>query len=156
MRSSLDKFKRSTSHCFHMQFLTTTFLFTIILVLREGSTSENRHSFSNTNLTECQEALSERQFGKQMCDTYFVCSWRLRMKRWHWQGRRKGGGGVRTILRARRWEGAPEGEMWFLPRGTLEPCISAQPRPFYASRAGLRSGQFSCYSSEAGRASGLF
>ncbi len=40
------------------------------------------------------------------------------------QGRRKGGM-VRTILRARRWEGAPKGETWFLPRGTLEPCISA-------------------------------
>ncbi len=39
------------------------------------------------------------------------------------------GGKVRTILRARRWEGAPEGETWFLPRGTLEPCISAWPRP---------------------------
>ncbi len=37
------------------------------------------------------------------------------------------GGKVRTILRARRWEGAPEGETLFLPRGTLEPCISAGP-----------------------------
>ncbi len=25
--------------------------------------------------------------------------------------------------------GAPEGETWFLPRGTLEPCISARPLP---------------------------
>ncbi len=45
---------------------------------------------------------------------------------WVWnRGAVRGGGGVRTILRARRWEGAPEGETWFLPRGTLEPCISA-------------------------------
>ncbi len=28
------------------------------------------------SLTECQEALSEGQFGKQTCDTYFVWSWR--------------------------------------------------------------------------------
>ncbi len=33
------------------------------------------------SLTECQEALSEGQFGKQTCDTYFVWSWRLSMKR---------------------------------------------------------------------------
>ncbi len=32
----LAKFKQSTSHCFHMYFLTTTFLFTIILVAREA------------------------------------------------------------------------------------------------------------------------
>ncbi len=28
------------------------------------------------SLTECQETLSERRFGKQTCDTYFVWSWR--------------------------------------------------------------------------------
>ncbi len=50
---------------FHMQFLTTTFLFAIILIAREGSISENSHSFSNISLTECRKALSERQFGKQ-------------------------------------------------------------------------------------------
>ncbi len=38
----LDKFTWLTSHCFHMQFLTSTFLFTIILVACEGSISENR------------------------------------------------------------------------------------------------------------------
>ncbi len=31
------------------------------------------------SLTECQEALSESQFGKQTRDTYFVWSWR-----WYW------------------------------------------------------------------------
>ncbi len=36
------------------------------------------------SLTECQEALSERQFGKQMCDSYFVWSWRSRTKRRDW------------------------------------------------------------------------
>ncbi len=36
------------------------------------------------SLTECQEALSERQFGKQTHDTYFVWSWRSRTKRWYW------------------------------------------------------------------------
>ncbi len=41
-------------------------------------------SFSNISLTECQEALSERQFGKQMRDTYFVWSWHSRTKRWYW------------------------------------------------------------------------
>ncbi len=30
------------------------------------------------SLTEWQEALSERQFGKQTRDTYFVWSWRSR------------------------------------------------------------------------------
>ncbi len=39
------------------------------------------------------------------------------------------GGKVRTILRAHDGRGPPEGETWFLPRGTLEPCISARPRP---------------------------
>ncbi len=65
------------SHCFHMQLLTTTFLFTII---HEDNTSENRQrqcSFSIINLTECQEALSEGQFVKQTHGTYFVWSWRL-------------------------------------------------------------------------------
>ncbi len=38
----LNKFKQLTSHCFHMQYLTTTFLFTIIVVACEGSTSKNR------------------------------------------------------------------------------------------------------------------
>ncbi len=37
-------------------------------------------SFSIISLTECQEALSEGQFGKQTRDTYFVWSWRLRKK----------------------------------------------------------------------------
>ncbi len=63
------------SHCFHMQLLTTTFIFTII---HEDSTSENRQR------PECQEALSEGQFGKQTHDTYFVWSWRSRTKRWYW------------------------------------------------------------------------
>ncbi len=36
-----NKFKHSTSHCFHIQFWTTTYLFTIILVVREGSISVN-------------------------------------------------------------------------------------------------------------------
>ncbi len=31
--------------------------------------------------TECQEAFSERKFGKQICDTYFVWSWRSRTMR---------------------------------------------------------------------------
>ncbi len=39
------------------------------------------------------------------------------------------GGKVRTILRAHDGRGPPEGETWFLLRGTLEPCISARPRP---------------------------
>ncbi len=66
-----------------MQLLTTTFLFTII---PEDSTSENRDSvsFSIISLTECQEALSERQFVKQTGGTYFVWSWYSRMKRWYW------------------------------------------------------------------------
>ncbi len=34
--------KCNASHCFHLQFLTTTFLFTIVLVAHEGSISENR------------------------------------------------------------------------------------------------------------------
>ncbi len=34
------------------------------------------------SLIECQEALSERQFGKQTRDTYFAWSWRT--KRWYW------------------------------------------------------------------------
>ncbi len=38
----LDKFKRLTSHCFYMQYLTTTFLFKIILVACEGSTSKKQ------------------------------------------------------------------------------------------------------------------
>ncbi len=40
----------------------------IILVACEGSivkTGRDNGSFSNISLTECQEALSERQFGKQ-------------------------------------------------------------------------------------------
>ncbi len=41
-------------------------------------------SFSIISLTECQEAFSERQFGKQKRDSYFVWSWRLRTKRWYW------------------------------------------------------------------------
>ncbi len=59
------------------------------------------------------------------------------------------GGEVRTILRARRWEGAPEGETWFLPRGT-------RALHFSPALTGLRSGQYSRHSSDAGRASGLF
>jgi len=69
--------------CFHMQHLTTTFLF---MIIHEDRTSENRPR--QWQLTECQEALSERQFGKQTCDTYFVWSWRSHTKRWyrflHW------------------------------------------------------------------------
>ncbi len=70
------------SHCFHMQLLTNTFLFTII---HEDRTSENRDigSFSIISLTECLEALSEGQFVKQTRDIYFVWSWRLRTKRWY-------------------------------------------------------------------------
>ncbi len=66
-----------------MQLLTMTFLFSII---HEDSTSENRDngSFSIISLTECQEALSEREFGKQKRDTYFVWSWALDTKRWYW------------------------------------------------------------------------
>ncbi len=51
-----------------MQLLTTTFLFTIILAELEGSISENTQETMIAlaiSLTECQEALSERQFGKQ-------------------------------------------------------------------------------------------
>ncbi len=51
-----------------MQLLTTTFLFTII---HEDSTSENRDNGS-FSLTVCQEALSERRFGKQKCDSYIA------------------------------------------------------------------------------------
>ncbi len=36
------------------------------------------------SLTEYQEALSERQFGKQTHDTYFLWSWSSRTKRWNW------------------------------------------------------------------------
>ncbi len=71
-----------TRQCFNMQFLTTTFLFPIILVACEGSISETGRgngSFSSIRLTECQEALSERQFGKQNM-TCFVWSWRSRTK----------------------------------------------------------------------------
>ncbi len=59
-----------------MQLLTTTFLFTIILVALEDSISENTETIIALaiSLTECQEALSERQFGKQTRDTYFVWS----------------------------------------------------------------------------------
>ncbi len=47
-----------------MQLLTTTFL---LLFIHEDSNSENRDngSFSIISLTECQEALSERQFVKK-------------------------------------------------------------------------------------------
>ncbi len=58
------------------------------------------------------------------------------------------GGKVRTILRARRWEGAPEEKRDFYRGGKLEPCISAW--------TGLRSGQFSRHNSDAGRDSGLY
>ncbi len=63
-----------------MQLLTTAFLLTII---HENSTSENRDngSFSIISLRECQEALSEGQFGKQARGTYFVWSWWSRTKR---------------------------------------------------------------------------
>ncbi len=57
-----------------MQLLTTTFLFTIILVALEDSISENTQETMIAlaiSLTEWQEALSERQFGKQTHDTYF-------------------------------------------------------------------------------------
>ncbi len=59
-----------------MQLLTTTFLFTIILVALEDSISENTETMIALaiSLTECREALSERQFGKQTRDTYFVWS----------------------------------------------------------------------------------
>ncbi len=59
-----------------MQLLTTTFLFTIILAALEDSISENTETMIALaiSLTECQEALSERQFGKQTHDTYFVWS----------------------------------------------------------------------------------
>ncbi len=46
--------------------------------------AEDNGSFSIISLTECQEALSERQFGKQTRDTYFVLSWRSHTKRWYW------------------------------------------------------------------------
>ncbi len=36
------------------------------------NTGRDNGSFSIISLTECQEALSERQFGKQTRDTYFV------------------------------------------------------------------------------------
>ncbi len=66
-----------------MQLLTTTFLFTIILTALEGSISENTETMIALaiSLTECQEALSERQFGKQTHDTYFVWSWHSHTKR---------------------------------------------------------------------------
>ncbi len=70
------------SHCSHMQIWTTTFLFTIILAAHEGSISENTQETMIAlaiSHTECQETLSERQFGKQTSDTYFVWSWR-----WYW------------------------------------------------------------------------
>ncbi len=38
------------------------------MMAREGSTNENSQSFSIISLTECQEALSEKQFGKQTRD----------------------------------------------------------------------------------------
>ncbi len=41
-------------------------------------TDRDNGSFSIISLTECQEALSEGQFGKQTRDTYFVWSWRSR------------------------------------------------------------------------------
>ncbi len=71
------------SHCFHMQLWTTTFLFTIF---HEDIISENRDngSFSIISLTEVGEALSEGQFVKQTCDTYFVWSWRSGTKLWYW------------------------------------------------------------------------
>ncbi len=55
-----------------MQLLTTTFLFTIILIALEDSISENIETMIAlaVSLTECQEALSERQFGKQTRDTF--------------------------------------------------------------------------------------
>ncbi len=51
-----------------MQLLTTTFLFTIILVALEDSISENTQETMIAlaiSLTEWQEALSERQFGNK-------------------------------------------------------------------------------------------
>ncbi len=55
-------FKRSTSHCFHileLKFVTTTFLFTIVLIAHEAAsvkTGRDSDHFSNISLTECQEA----------------------------------------------------------------------------------------------------
>ncbi len=46
-----------------------------------GKTDRDNDSFSIISLTECQAALSERQFGKQTPDTYFVWSWRWRAQR---------------------------------------------------------------------------
>ncbi len=46
-------------------------------------TGRDNGSFSNIRLTECQEALSERQFGKQNM-TCFVWSWRSCTKCWYW------------------------------------------------------------------------
>ncbi len=43
-------------------------------------TNRDNGSFSIISLTECKEALSEGQFGKQTCDTYFVWSWRSHKK----------------------------------------------------------------------------
>ncbi len=59
------------SHGLHMQLLTNTFLFTII----HGQHQWDDGSFRIISLTECLEALSEWQFGKQKRDTYFVWSW---------------------------------------------------------------------------------
>ncbi len=57
-----------------MQLLTnvTTFLFTIILAAIEGSISENTETMIALAISLTEEALSERQFGKQTRDTYFV------------------------------------------------------------------------------------
>ncbi len=47
-------------------------------------TGRDDGSFSIISLTECQEALSEGQFGKQTRDTYFVWSRHSRTKCWYW------------------------------------------------------------------------
>ncbi len=45
-------------------------------------TDRDNGSFIIISLTECQETLSERQFGKQKHDTYFVWSLHSHTKRW--------------------------------------------------------------------------
>ncbi len=74
----LNIFKWSTSHCFQKHFLAFEVKSASVI------TGQDNGSLSIISLTECQEALSERQFGKQMRDTYFFWSWHPCTKCWNW------------------------------------------------------------------------
>ncbi len=68
--SSSNSSKVIDSLCFHMQLLTIPYSRSF-MKSAPVKTDRDNGSFIIISLTECQEALSERQFGKQKHDTYF-------------------------------------------------------------------------------------